>query len=195
VSVQWMTSVDQFVDSAEGAASQSWADCLTQAAVEFVLPDGRRVPVSARGSDFVHFVIAELASGHTVRAESTEEMLTPDAAGEALGVTRQTIYRWQDANILPCVLQGKVRAVPAAAVARAAAERDSRKGRADALAASARTADAPVSRQEMFEMLQKAMLGGDAVDAATAWQRRRATVVAEQAAAAVQAFGGSTAGR
>ena len=120
MSTQWLSSVDELVD---GTAEQDWpGDWGSRCGVELVMPDGQRVQLGERGTAFMHFMLKELSAGHPVRAESTEELLTPDEAGEALGVTRQTIYRWQDGGILPCVFSGKVRAVPASAVAQAVAE-------------------------------------------------------------------------
>ena len=143
--------------------------------------DGSQVEVNERGRELVVFILGALRSGREVSVEAEEELLTPGAAAGVLGVTRQSVYRWQDAGLLPVVMSGRSRSVPAAAVRELKAVRDSRALRdaADSLAAEV-AAISPGSETgaELFASVQAALRSGQTSHAGQLWRVARAAQVA-----------------
>lgn len=187
MTTQWVSSVAEFVsdtgcDVAEGAVAD----------VKLVLADGRQVAVTPQGRDMVQFMLRSLCAGHVVHVDAEDDLLSPDRAAELLGVTRPTVYRWQDAMLLPRVMKGRVRAVPTEAVMRLKTLRDSRAD-ADRLAAQARDQrpENAVTRDELFTAAQAAARAGRPAQAAGPWRARRASAVAEAAQAAREALAGT----
>jgi excisionase family DNA binding protein len=153
--------------------------------------DGTQVAVSERGRELIEFILAALHSGREINVEAEEELLTPGVAAEVLGVARQSVYRWQDAGLLPVVMRGRSRAVPATAVRELKTVRDSRTLRdvADSLAGAA--AD-PVTSDDgaagLFASVQEAVRSGGSAQAGQLWRAARVAQVAQQAQHARDVF-------
>lgn len=190
---QWVRNVAEFVDSDDTNALTSVTDGAQRSVREVyvVLADGTRVAVAEHGRDLVEFMLRSLYEGRVVHVDAEDELLSPGRAAELLEVTRPTVYRWQDAGLLPVVMKGRVRAVPAEAALELKAVRDSREA-TEVLAERARElnadrpegqggADGRASARELFGAVQKAVRAGSPGDAASAWRVHRATAVAGQA--------------
>lgn len=161
------------------------------AAVFISYSDGTQVAVSERGRELVEFILSALRSGLEVNVEAEDELLTPGVAAEVLGVARQSVYRWQDAGLLPVVMKGRARAVPAAAVRDLKVVRDSRALRevadslaGDAVAMGASEGDA----SSLFAPVQAAVGSGRSAQAGQLWRTARVAQVARQARHARDVF-------
>jgi excisionase family DNA binding protein len=167
------------------------------AAVFLSWSDGSQVAVSERGRELIEFILSALRSGLEVNVEAEDELLTPGAAAAVLGVARQSVYRWQDSGLLPVVMRGRARAVPATAVRELKVTRDSRAlGEvADSLALQARAfadaSDGPDNAQsagDLFVAVQAALRSGQPTQAGRLWRTARAAQVAQQARHAQATF-------
>lgn len=153
--------------------------------------DGTQVAVNERGRELIEFILGALHSGLEVNVEAEDELLTPGVAAEVLGVARQSVYRWQDAGLLPVVMRGRSRAVPATAVRELKVVRDSRALRemADQLAgdaADAKSGDDDTS--DLFASIQAAVRSGESAQAGQLWRVARVALVARQAQHARDVF-------
>jgi excisionase family DNA binding protein len=168
--------------------------------VSISFSDGSQVEVSERGRELVEFILAALNSGREVHVDAEEALLTPVAAAQVLGVTRQSVYRWQDAGLLPVVMKGRSRSVPAAAVRELKMTRDSRAllDVASSLAADAGNLDAAdastsggrhqgqgsrggVDAEDLYAAAQEALRFGQTMHAGRLWRTARAAQVARNA--------------
>ena len=81
--------------------------------MRLMLADGIELVLEGADLDVLNTVVHE--GGQVLLGEATttegERLITPDQAGAILGVTRQTVYKWQDRNRLSRVQQGLVRGV------------------------------------------------------------------------------------
>lgn len=191
---QNLTAVEEIVDP---------ADLETKAgepvmAVFLSYADGTQVEVNDRGRELIEFILSALHSGCEVNIEAAEELLTPGAAAEILGVARQSVYRWQDADLLPIVMQGRSRSVPAAAVRALKAIRDTRSLRNEAnhrlhqAPSGAVPSDGALDAAEpggaLFRDIQDAVRQGNSTQAGQRWRAARAAQVAQQAQHARDVF-------
>lgn len=181
-------------------------ESVVRVAISF--SDGSQVEVSQRGRELVEFILAALNSGREVHVDAEEALLTPVAAAQVLGVTRQSVYRWQDAGLLPVVMKGRSRSVPAAAVRELKTVRDSRTllAPAGSLAADASHFDAAdasvagdghqghgggggdVGQEDLYAVVREALRSGGTTHAGRLWRTARATQVARDAQHARDVF-------
>ena len=182
-----VADVAEFVDPVELRSHAG--DPVARVFISFA--DGAQVEVSDQGRDVIVFILDALNSGREVNVEAEDELLTPAAAASVLGVTRQSVYRWQDDDLLPVVMRGRARAVPAAAVRALKAIRDSRASlnAADKMADEANAvAEHSDVKVDLFASVQEAVRRGRAGQAGQAWRTVRAAQVAAQAEHARDVF-------
>lgn len=152
--------------------------------------DGSQIEVSERGRELFEFILVSLRSGREVSVEAEEELLTPSAAADVLGVARQSVYRWQDAGLLPVVMSGRSRSIPAAAVRELKAVRDSRVLRqaADVLAEGIDPTSHQSSSADLFASVQAELRSGRSHHAGSLWRLARVAQVAENSQHARDVF-------
>ena len=96
------------------AASARTAKRITR--VEVVLDGGERVELSYVAVDLMERLREGLAEDKIAHLEMDEATVSADRAAELLGVTRPTIYTWQDRGRIGRVDVGSKRMVPLADV-------------------------------------------------------------------------------
>lgn len=150
---------------------------------ELRFADGSTAEVGADLIELLEMLLGAGLDGYRARVEVTPELVTPDEAAELLGVSRPTVYAWQDSGVLGNLARGNRRMVPIVdidAVRDAAASR----AIADRLATAAGVAGPVLGDAEYREALHQARKsGGEAAAAAV----RRAQRAAQVRAAATTA--------
>lgn len=86
--------------------------------LEFVDEAGSRLALSPRFASFVVELLAALDQGKVVHVDIDEPLVSAERAAELIGVTRPTIYAWQDRNLIARVDQGSRRMVPVSDIER-----------------------------------------------------------------------------
>ena len=76
------------------------------------LSNGSVIEITPRLSRMLDQIVDGIRARKVVHVEFDDALVTPQRAGEMLGVSRPTIYSWQDAGLLPTVRQGSRRLVP-----------------------------------------------------------------------------------
>ena len=84
--------------------------------VDVVLADGERVELNDVAVELMERLREGLAESKVAHLEMDEETISAERAAELLGVTRPTIYTWQDRGRLGRVNVGAKRMVPLAEV-------------------------------------------------------------------------------
>jgi len=84
--------------------------------VEVVLADGERVELGGVAVDLMERLRAGLSESMVAHLELDAEVVSPDRAAELLGVSRPTIYAWQNRGRLGQIDMGGKRMVPLADV-------------------------------------------------------------------------------
>ena len=108
----------QFIrsEAAVFPAEASWRTAKRIRRVEVVLDDGERVELNYIAVDLMERLREGLAESKVAHLEMDEETVSAERAAELLGVTRPTIYTWQDRSRIGRVDVGAKRMVPLAAV-------------------------------------------------------------------------------
>lgn len=117
--------------------------------LEIVDEAGTRMSLSPRFAHMVVELLAALDQGKVVHIDVDEPLVSPERAGELLGVSRPTVYAWQDRDIIARVDQGSRRMVPLSDIERYQRDQEARAAwRADVHRhARQSAADAGVTRQ------------------------------------------------
>lgn len=186
---QHVADVAEFIDPNELKSHSGTS--VTSVFLSF--SNGTQIPVSDRGRELIVFILEALDSGLEVVVEAEDELLTPQAAAKMLGVTRQSVYRWQDDALLPIVMRGRSRSVPLAAVRALKAARDTRdvvREKAATLGREARdiAANPDHVSVDLVSEVRRAARERKPAGAAAAWRVARAEQVAASAARAAEAF-------
>ena len=97
-------------------AEASWRTAKRIRRVEVVLDDGERVELNYIAVNLMERLREGLAESKVAHLEMDEETVSAERAAELLGVTRPTIYTWQDRSRIGRVDVGAKRMVPLADV-------------------------------------------------------------------------------
>jgi excisionase family DNA binding protein len=117
--MSFLTSLDEVLGR-EDQAVRSFAS------MELVDEAGLRHTVSPEFTQVVRQVLSALGDGKVVHVDIEEPLVSPERAAEMLGVSRPTIYAWQDRGRLERVDQGNRRMVPAVDIERYKLEQQER---------------------------------------------------------------------
>ena len=174
------TSSSQLLRGRRGGTHQR----VARAAV--TLEDGTELEVGDGLLAMINALVVEDLAGRRARVEIVPELLTAEEAAQLLGVTRPTVYAWQDSGALDRVDQGNRRMVPLSDVETLLAARAARE-RVDREVAQVTAADVLSSREYIRAMQAARRSGG--TDAVAQVRARQTAALA--AAAADRAAEGS----
>ena len=104
------TKADLFVDIDDIHAG----DRATAGFLE--LSDGRQQKIAPQLLEAINYLIDRVGPEAVGHVEVDAKLIPPERAGALLGVTRQTIYAWQDRGLLARQDVGKKRMVPWASI-------------------------------------------------------------------------------
>ena len=135
----YLESLDAFAPNLTAAPGRR----VKAASVE--LEDGSHFDLGEEGTDMLTYLLSGLGAGLVAHIELDEELVTPDRAAELLGVSRPTIYTWQDTRRIGRVSQGSRRMVPLSEVRRLLES----PVRAAAFAAAHEGDDSPLTAEEV----------------------------------------------
>lgn len=197
------TGAAKHAGSANGGWATSLGDIVVGAAPDAVLAkvvsgrllldDGSEVEAGSVLIEFMNALLADGLRDRRARLEIVADLVTAEAAARLLGVSRPTVYAWQDSGTLGQIMQGNRRMVPLEDIHRVRAARHARVG-SDTLAHDAAEAGPVLTPADYEQELSDARRRGGAGAVAVVRRRQRAARVAEAAALAYQALGGDVPG-
>ncbi|MCL2090956.1 MAG: helix-turn-helix domain-containing protein [Micrococcales bacterium] len=177
----WTTSSSQLLRGRRGGTHQRVARTVV------TLEDGTELEAGDGLLAMINALVVEDLAGRRARVEIVPELLTPEEAAQLLGVSRPTVYAWQDSGALDRVDQGNRRMVRLSEVETLLAARADRE-RVDHEVAQVAAVDV-LDDREYVRAMQAARRSGGARAVAKVRARQRAAL----AAAAAEHAGGSSA--
>lgn|GEM_PF-1743253 len=175
----WATSSAQLLRGRRGGTHQRVARTVV------TLEDGTELEAGDGLLAMINALVVDDLAGRRARVEIVPELLTAEEAAQLLGVTRPTVYAWQDSGALDRVDRGNRRMVPLGDVETLLAARANRE-RVDREVAQVTAADVLGDREYVQAMQDARRSGG--TDAVVQVRRRQRAAIA--AAAAERAAGG-----
>lgn len=140
------------------------------------LEGGQRVEIAPDLLTAVNDLLAGLNAGKVGHVDLDEELLPPERAGALLGITRPTVYAWQDRGLIERVDRGGKRLVPMTSVLLYKEQQQQRRAFAARLAEAPAPTDGRVAQAtETFR--GKVDLDGQPTGAGSG-RRNRPTIVA-----------------
>ena len=106
----WTTASSRLLRGHRGGTHQRVARAVV------TLEDGTQIEAGEDLLEMISALVVDDLAGRRARVEIAPELLTPEEAAQLLGVTRPTVYAWQDAGALDRVDRGNRRMVPLADV-------------------------------------------------------------------------------
>lgn len=165
VTSSFLTSTDEIIRAAERPRGGF--------VVELVDASGVRHTTSPRFVQVVEDLFAALDAGKVVHFDVEEALVSAERAAEMLGVSRPTVYAWQDRGRLARVDQANRRMVPTTDIERYLREQQERQAwRASVMEAAEPDEQTVAAAQRTFAGALD--LGRDATAAAVARRRTRA---------------------
>ena len=183
----WTTSSSQLLRGRRGGTRQRVARTLV------TLEDGTELEAGDGLLAMINTLVVDDLAGRRARVEIVPELLTPDEAATMLGVTRPTVYAWQDSGALDRVDQANRRLVPLSDVEELLAARVERQ-RIDAELEGVTAADVLDDRVYVRALREARKSGGAQAVTQVRTRQRAALAVAAAEAAARQGGGAGVAG-
>jgi len=172
-------NVTQVLAEAPAAGTSSAQSSIVVRGGYLVLEGGQRVELATDLLIAVNDLLAGLNAGKIGHVDLDEELLSPERAGELLGITRPTVYAWQDRGLIERVDRGGKRLVPLASVIQYREQQQQRRAFAATLAAASDPSEErAVEAAKTFANKVDLGASSSANGTAPAGRRRRRPIVA-----------------
>lgn len=144
-------TISHFIPSLDALAPQLPATAQNPVVrINVELADGSQVALEDLGRSLFDALLTGLREGKTAHLELDEALVSPERAAELLGVSRPTIYAWQDRGRLGRHAQGSRRMVPLADIRHQLES----PARAAAFSTAAAADDSPLSPDEIAVLVE-----------------------------------------